>query len=376
MFGTWRKRGRTPIGIDLGTRAVRAVQLAWSGAPGGSGGRWRVTAAGASGIPMDLAAGSADHARAQAQALVDVLENTSFHGRHAVSALSASLIQCKNLRLPSMPPDELRTAVEWEAADRLKLGDAHQIQYFDAGEVRQGEELRQEIILLAAPADVVEKHIGLMNACGLQLEAIDVEATALGSAALACSKPRSDDVLLVLDVGVTGTNVLIARQGRVMFYKRSEIGGRQFEDAIAGHFNITPSEAAQLLVRRSGGGEAPIVGNSRREHTAQAIEDALRPLMAELCKEVGRCLRYQGVTFRGQRAGEVVLTGGGAADPLLADTLVKETGVNVRRLDPQSHMDWSGVNESLLALNPPDCWAVATGLALRSARAGATKEAA
>lgn len=370
MFGTWRERGKTPIGIDLGTRAVRAVQLAWSS------GRWRVIAAGASGIPMDLAAGSGDHAKAQAQALVDVLENTSFHGRHAVSALPASLVQCKNLRLPPMPPNELRAAVEWEAADRLKLGSTYQIQYFDAGEVRQGEELRQEIILLAVPNEAVEKHIALMNACGLQLEAIDVDATALSNVALACSRPRSDDVLLVLDVGAAGASVLIARQGRVMFYKRSEIGGRQFEDAIASQFNLSPSEAAQLLARRIGGGETPIVGNSRREHTAQAIEDSIRPLMTELCKEVGRCLRYQGVTFRGQRASEVVLTGGGAADPLLADTLVKETGVNVRRLDPLSHMDWSGVSESLLALNPPDSWAVATGLALRSARASAVKEAA
>jgi len=372
VFGTWQERGKTPIGIDLGTRAVRAVQLTWTK------NRWQVIAAGASGIPMDLAVGSVDHAKAQAQALVDVLENTSFSGKHAVTSLPSSVLQVKNLRLPPMPPNELKAAVEWEASDRLKLGSDYRIQFFDAGEVRQGEELRQEIILLAVPQKALDQHIALMNACNLKLEAVDVDATALSNMAQVCGKGGSESVQLVVDLGTTGTNVLITRQGRVMFFKRSDIGGRQFEDAIATKFNISPSEASQVLARRTSGdsGESPIVGNSRREHTAAAIEDAVRPLMTELCKDIGRCLRYQGVTFRGQRATEVLLAGGGAVDPLLVDTLTKEVGIEARKLDPARHMDWSGVSESLLALNPPDCWAVAAGLALRFARLGAVKEAA
>jgi len=372
VFGSWRERGKTPIGIDLGSRAVRAVQLTRSGS------RWQVIAAGASAIPMDLAIGSVEHAKAQAQALVNVLENTSIQGRQAVVALPSSQLQCKNLRLPPMPPNELRSAVEWEAADRLKLGNTYQIQFFDAGEVRQGEELRQEIILLAVPTSVLDQQISLMNACGLKLEAIDVDATALSNMAQACSKPHSDQVQLVVDVGAAGSSVLVARQGRVMFFKRSEIGGRQFEDAIATQFNISPSEASQLLTQRSttDSEQAPIVGNGRRVHTAQAIEDAIRPLITELCKEVGRCLRYQGVTFRGQRADEALLTGGGAADSLLSTLLAGETGLTVKPLAPAAHIDWSHIGESLLAVHPLDCWTVAAGLALRCAKPGSVKEAA
>ena len=373
MFGKWSERGKTPIGIDFGARSVRAVQLT------AQGDRWRVSAAGVAALGAQVPDSGVEHAKAVAEALVRVLESTSFSGKRVVTALPSSAVQCKNLRLPPMPPNELQAAVEWEAADRLKLGQTYQIQFFDAGEVRQGEDLRQEIILLAAPTATIEQHVNLLVACGLEPEAIDVDASALARCALDCVHTNSEQVQLVLDLGVSGSNVLISKQGRVMFFKRIDIGGKHVEDAIAKQFNMSTAEASNILVQRAMGtatGDASLVGLTRKENAVQAISDAVRPVLTDLCREVGLCLRYQGVTFRGQRATSALLTGGGSRDPMLGEILARETGLAVEMLDTAGTFDWSGVDESTLALCPTHSWAVALGLALRSEHRAAMKEAA
>lgn len=373
MFGKWRERGKTPIGIDFGARSVRAVQLS------SSGNQWRVSAIGAATLPADLPAAGADRAKAVAAALISVLENTSFCGRRVITSLPSSALQIKNLRLPPMPSNELAAAVEWEAADRLKLGQTYQIQFYDAGEVRQGEDLRQEIILLAAQSAQVEEHANLLVACDLEPQAIDVDASALARCVLDCAPADREQVQLVLDLGVSGSNVLICKFGRVMFFKRIEIGGKHVEDAIAKQFNTSKAEAGNILAQRALGnasGDASLVGLTRRENAVQALNDAIRPILTDLSREVGLCLRYQGVTFRGQRASVALLAGGGARDPLLGEILARETGLQVQVLDTASGIDWSGVNESTFALAPKHSWAVALGLALRNENRTAMKGAA
>ncbi len=369
MFRTWRERGKTPIGIDFGARAVRAVQLAWSRD------QWRVTAAAVAALPSDVLPATPEHSRATASALVAALEQGGFTGRAVVTALPSFAVQYKNLRLPQMPPNELRAAVEWEAADRLKLGQTYQIQYFDAGEVRLGDDLRQEIIMIASPTAFVEQHVNLLTSCGLDPQAVDVDASALARCAAGCGHDKLGESHLILDLGVSGSNVLICRQGRVMFFKRIEIGGRHVEDALVRQFNLPAAEAGHLLADRAALDEAEsstsaaaapamLVGGTRRDLTSLAIGDAIRPVLTDLAREVSLCLRYQGVTFRGQRAGLGLLTGG-APDPLLPDILTQESGMTIERLDTTAVFDWSRISETTMALCPPRAWAVALGLALR-----------
>jgi hypothetical protein len=51
------------------------------------------------------------------------------------------------------------------------------------------------------------------------------------------------------------------------------------------------------------------------------VFDATRSTMEELGREIGLCLRYYSVTFRGQRPNKLRLLGGEAADPMLLGVL-------------------------------------------------------
>ncbi len=370
MFAGFLDRGRCPIGVDLGSHNIRLLQLSRRGDD--------VVALAAASAPQPVIEPGGDASQriaAVALCIRKLLSGNGFAGRQAVACLSGEVIQYKNVRLPRMPAEELRSAAEWEATDRLKLVDgAAMVRYYDAGEVRQGEESREELILMAASTAAVETQMRMLTQAGLQPMALDVEPSALARALAG----MDDDALandaetpprLILDVGFSASKVVIIRQGRIVFYKPIDIGGHKFDQAIAKHLNLDVAQAAELRRRvisevQGQDKDAVLFGSSRRDEMQRAVFEAMRPVAAELAREVGLCLRYYSVTFRGKRPEVAWLTGGEAGEPNLARVLTEDAALQVRQAAPLAHVDRS--RTPLIQGDLPFSeWSVAAGLSLR-----------
>ncbi len=267
-----------------------------------------------------------------------------------------------------MPPDELRSAVEWEASDRMDLdAQTYRIQYFDAGEVRQGEEMREEIILVAAAVHEIDEHVELLKRLKLEPQAIDAVPGALARL-IERQDGGGDDapIRVVLDIGYSSSKVMICRGGRVLFFKLIDIGGRKLDETVAGRLSVSAEEASN--VRRKSNGDD---GGLNQQINEQASAEAYGPLVSELAREVGLCLRYYSVTFRGERPHDLIVVGGESSLPQLQEMLVAGTGTQVSGLKPGFVEGIDGLDGTV------GSWAVALGLAMRqpSTRA-ARKEAA
>ncbi|NJL31935.1 MAG: hypothetical protein HC898_10045 [Phycisphaerales bacterium] len=93
--------------------------------------------------------------------------------------------------------------------------------------MRQGDEIRQEVILMAAPLSLIEEHAQLLMRCGLQPVAIDAAPAAMaralenqgetagagGGGNIGMDTPAQ----FILDVGHTSAKAVVARYGHVMF---------------------------------------------------------------------------------------------------------------------------------------------------------------
>jgi type IV pilus assembly protein PilM len=356
VFGGTLNKRLCPIGIDVGGQHVKLMQLERTGDG------YRAVAAASADLPPELPPGSDEYHRAVADAIGFARQAGGFVGKAAVSALPADAVQYKNLRLPKMPAKDLASAVRWEANDRLQLtSEPHAVQYFDAGEVRQGDEDRHEVILLAAPESFVEKHVGALVEAGLTPEAIDVVPGALArclqlsAAATGAEVPR-----VMIDIGYTGSKVLICRGGRILFFKLIDIGGKHFDDAAAKHLNVPRSELTALRQQMH------TDESSVQEHIRRAIHESIRPALAELGREIGLCLRYYSVTFRGRRPEQADLIGGEAGQAWLEKMLTEQAGVTIATADPLAEVDCAAVAQVLGETSP--AWAVAAGLSMRPAQ--------
>ncbi|MEL7087027.1 MAG: pilus assembly protein PilM [Planctomycetota bacterium] len=346
VFGGKQKNSEYPIGLDVGDGGIRLMQLALRG------GQLTAVAAAHVRLPGESRSdGDAYHAEVT-RAMGRALAAGGFTGHAVVSSLPASSLQCKNLRLPVMPADELASAVQWEAADRFGFGDRQtSAQFFVAGQVRQGEEERQEIILLAARLGFVERHVSSLTENNLRPKAIDAAPAAL--ARLSGTWDDASEVHVTIDFGRSATKVLIVKAGKVVFYKPIDIGAAQLDSTVSGSLGISLDEARQ---RRENLDSAAL--KDRRDFAS-----TLQPVVGDLGREIGLCLRYYGVTFRGPRpeTGRLI---GGAADKDLAESLGQASGLKLTLDGVLDGIDLSAVRETIKP-GTERAWAVAAGLSLR-----------
>ena len=342
------KRRFGPIGVDIGGRSVKLLQFNTD--------RSRVCEA----VRWDLPPGASDdpeqHNQHVAEAIQQACQQRNFHGREAVFCLNAQTLFVQNIRVPQAAGAELRRIVCAEAAGRVPFpGEEAEVRYFEADNVRQGDVVRREVILLACRRPALGQIIAVAESAGLLPVAVDVEPAAL----LRCYARqfrRDEDQQqrsMFVNLGASNSVVVIARGADAMFIKYVGTGGRQLDEAVAGHLKMKLADAAAL--RRHNGDRR---ADQRDPEIAQSIAESVRPILDRLANELSMCIRYYSVTFRGQPLTRVVLSGG-EANQTLVDWLSARLNVNCELGDPLRSYE----KDSLPGRAGQ--WDVAAGLALR-----------
>ena len=350
MVGWLGGKRASPIGVDIGSRSVKLLQL--------NGDRSAVQEAARWDLPADEADKPAERDAHVVEAIRRAREGRKFRGRDAVFCLGAEDLFVQNIRVPTATGAELDKLVHSEAAGRLPFkSEEAEIRYIEAADVRQGDTFRREVILLACHKPALERILAVAAATGLRPVAIDVEPAAL----LRCYARqfrRDDDQqrrLMFVNLGAARTKVVIARGSDAMFVKYIDAGGRHLDEAVARHLEMPLADAAAL--RRHNGDRR---ADQRDPEITRSIAEAVRPVLDRLANELSLCLRYFSVTFRGQRVAQAVL-GGGEASEAIAEWLAARLDVPCELGNPLRSFERSTLS------GPQTQWDVAAGLALRNA---------
>jgi len=357
-----RQFGAFPIGLDFGARGARMVQLA-----GGRNGTRLVSAALAE---LDSSAAQLNE-DARFRTLLDTIrrrfEQGGFSGSKCVISVEDSLLRVKSIRQPMMPQADADKALRLEAADRLGFHDdtPTEIGWIRAGEVRQGEDVREELILVGVERARLERIVDGVTACGLHPIAVEPGFMAT-SRCFARDLRRAADaqiVRFVIDIGYVTTGVTILRGMDVVFHKRVEIGGRSMNAAAAERLRLDKVTIADLRRQRM---EDRFEGKKPSESRVdRALFTAIRPLLEELAQEISLCLRYHSVSFCGQRPDKIVIVGGAAHEPGLVEAIYETVRVPVEIGEPLEGVDLKAAPSVIERGSKLAQWTVATGLSLR-----------
>ena len=356
-----------PIGLDIGFDSVKMLQMEAIGQT--------LSVLAAARQTMDPEARSKPELRtAMACDIIrQMLRQGGFAGRKVIVALPREMLYVKNLRLPLIPPHELAQAVKFEAKNIFPFDtDRAQLQILPAGEVRQGLDVRQEVIVLAAKQDDVDTFLEQIHRAGVIVESLDVEPCAAYRAFERFIRRREDEteVHVIVDVGARRTQVVIGKGRDITFLKPVEIGSDHFQEAVSKKLGITIEEARALRRRLIEAGPADVnkpetaETSARRDPVQQAVFDATRSTMEDLGRELALCLRYYSVTFRGQRPTKVKLVGGESSDPLLMGVLNASLGIPVEPARPLFSVDTSRMRAGDRCGMMGE-WAMSLGLSLK-----------
>jgi type IV pilus assembly protein PilM len=343
-----------PIGVDLGSRSVKLVQLSADRSTLIASARWDLP----NGSTLD-ASGEENPEQFSAElakAVRSARESRDFRGRDAVICLGSRELFVQNVRLTPSTETSLETSVHQEAASRLPFSVAEaEIRFLQAGDVRQGDLTRREVIMLACHRPVLKRTLETVEAAGLRPVVVDIEPSALlrcYAAQFRRDEDRQQRAMFV-HVGTSNTAVVIAQGADPLFVKYIDVGGSHLDHAVARHLKIELSDAASL--RRHNGDRR---ADQQDPEVASSVATAVRGVIERLTQELSMCVRYHSVTFRGQPLVRLVLGGGEASETLL-DVLQKRLDMPCEIGDPlRLYNDTAPGGQR-------GQWDVAAGLALR-----------
>ena len=373
-----KTRGLRPIGLDIGHNSIKAIQLVVNGG--------RISVFAADETRIDVSTDGDEQARRSSviEAIRRMLAQGNFRGQDVISCVPSGKLKITSLRLAESEKSGIEQALRKEVAQRFGLNpDEDPMEYVVAGHVRQGDEVKSELIVFATDNETIRNHIALLEEAGLRPVAIDTIPCALFRSFERSLRRQEDRELTVVfvDVGSRFTTVVFGRGGQISFVKQIPIGAERFVQQVAQKLGVSVSQAEMLreslraengfksVNSDSPGHEAGGDGREIDASTRHAISEAVCAVAENLAREVALCLRYYTVTFRGKRVERAVFAGGGAYEDILLDVLRRQLAVEIEVAEPlrgfdlsngKANVNFYGDRRGLLCE-----WAVAVGISLK-----------
>lgn len=351
------KQKMQPIGLDIGHSRIKMIQLSRNEQT------LRVEAAEEEKIDRNPEPGSDEWRQLIIELLQKMHRRGGFTGNQVISGIPSDLLKIKSLRLDTDEPEQIEAMLQTEAVQRFGIDPQRdEIRYMVAGNVYQGEEIKNEVLFLGINREHLTAHIHLLEQANLIPVSIDTVPCALFRSFQATLRRREDRnvVSVFADLGAKYTTVIIGRGQEITFVKQIPIAGEQLNQQVASALGIDAEEAGQFRIRLRDSDAGSIDAE-----TARTIIDAMTGSIEDLAHEISLCFKYYAVTFRGKRPAEAVFAGGEAYEAALMDTLRRHLGLDIRVAEPLRGYDLSRADFSRRR-NPQMCeWAVAVGLALK-----------
>lgn len=293
--------GRTALGLDIGTSAVRAAELSF-GRAGATLERFGQVAL-PSGAVSD---GEVLDREAVAHAIKTLWSEAKFSTKKVVLGVANQKVVVRQIDLPWMEAAELRSALAYQVQEFIPMPveqaimDFHPIEEFtnEAG----GRMLR--VLLVAAGREMVNSALEAAHGAGLKPTMVD-----LTSFAVIRSLAESSDLGLethaeaLIDIGARVTNIAVHQGGVPRFVRVLLMGGAVLTEAVAERMGV-PLEQAESLKHQLG---IPATPAERDAHPAgRAIETA----SASFIEEVRGSLDYYLASPSAVPIARVVVSGG------------------------------------------------------------------
>src|SRR5258708_21514892 len=166
------KKSRPVVGLDIGSSAVKAVELK----PSGKG--FKVVALASEAVPPDsIVDGAIIDGAAVADAIRRLFENKAFKTKEVAASLSGNAVIVKKISLPVMTEAELSESIYWEAEQYIPF-DIQDVnidyQILDSG--AGGEGGTMDVLLVAAKKEKIGDYTGVISQAGRPPVILDVDA--------------------------------------------------------------------------------------------------------------------------------------------------------------------------------------------------------
>jgi len=345
-------RSKGLVGLDIGSSAVKAVELAPSGKS------YRVVAFASEAMaPDSIVDGAIIDGAGVADTIRRVFERMGTKTKDVAASLSGNAVIVKKINLPQMTDAELAESIKWEAEQYIPFDiqdvnlDYQIVQGSDGGTKNS-----MDVLLVAAKKEKIADYTGVITQAGRVPAVVDVDAFAMQNAFEANYDVEPGTVTVLMNMGASAININVVSGAASIFTRDVSIGGNAYTEAVQREFNLTFERAEQAKC-----------GSSPGDEHAADVRAVLKAVSDNVLLEIQKTFDFYKSTAASDRLDRVMLCGGAARVQGFSSALADRFGLPVEPLDPFRRIAFDAARAGVDADEVAATAVVAVGLALRRA---------
>ena len=331
------KKKKPVIGIDIGEDSIKLVELK----QGDKGYQVLHIAS----IPTPAGALQEGNILDQEKveiALMQLLSKSESIAQDVILNISAKNLIVRQIRLPLMPEKELQQAIEWETEKYIPMQkDSLHISFINFGEIQSGQNKQLNILVAAAPKDLIFAYYDVLSRAGLNILAIEVVPIALWhSVAKNYKTDNKSEAIFMLEMGAQSTTVVVYRNQKLYFTRSIPIGGNEMDKSISMVLDVS-DDKAKSLKEKHGITDPNNDLTGFPENPAEKLQVAIKGTLSDLMQEIQRSINFYQELDIEVEIKKIIIIGGLANLRNIDEYISKELNIKVEVFSP-------GINPSFV----------------------------
>lgn len=333
--------------LDIGTNAVRVVQLSSTGSD-----TWSLEHFGYAPIDEKMSSSSSPESqRRLGDVIMTAVGQSGIKTKNVVIGLPSSKTFTTVIEVPSMPANELRSTIKYQVDQYIPMA-ANEAKVDWALLGTSLHDPRQQEVLIASTANsYAEERLEFIESLGLNVIAAEPDPLAMIRSLLPSGVGEAQ---LIIDVGEMSTDLAITYADAPRLVRTVPTGIRSLIKATVQNLNVQEDQARQFILKF---GLAP---DRLEGQVYRALEATLDNFATELTKSI----KFFQTRYPNTPVGGIMLSGFGAAIPQFGNYVSSKTGIPSTMANPWQRVRVSQADQSQLLAVASE-FATVIGLAQR-----------
>ena len=299
------------VGLDIGTTAVRVVQVKAAAKP-------ELVAYAQVPVSANLVmSDSPADVTKLSQIIVGLLRDQKIQAKEVVTGLPSSKLFASVINTPKLDANQLAKAIRYQAAEYIPMA-IDQVK-LDWAVLGPGvDPSTQDVLLVAAPNTVVNKYVSIIEQAGLEIVALEANAIA---AARALVTPTSNAKLavMVVDIGAFDTDLTLVYNGLPRLLRSVPVGVNVLVKSVGQTLGLTDEQAQQFSFK---------FGLTKTKLEGQ-VAKAMKPGLDNVVSEIQKSIKFFLTQSPDVKLEKLILTGDSVMLPELPTFLANSTELPV-----------------------------------------------
>lgn len=337
------------FGLDIGTTAIRAVQLTPSGA-----GKWTLRHYGYA--PIDIKTATADSAEAKrrlGETIMTVVGQSAIKTKNVAIGLPASKTFITVVDMPAISEAELRGTIKYQLDQYIPMPlDEAKVDWSLLGQSLH-DPSQHEVLLASTATAYAEERLELVEGLGFEVIAAEPDPIAM---IRSVSVPGTKDAQVIVDIGEQSINVAITYGDVPRLVRTIPNGLATLVNAAVQNLSIQEDQARQFILKFG------LTPDKLEGQVVHALESTLDGFVSELSKSI----KFFQTRYPSLTVGSVLLVGYASVVPQLDQYLTSKIGIQAIAANPLQKVSAPSGDQQFAAVASE--FAVAVGLAQRENR--------